>query len=167
MLTPYQFASNTPIQAIDLDGLEAFIVHGSTQKSTGLQLTKQTRNEIIRITGNTIYDDGFRWNSYLLNNESSRAVDARSLADYIVNRRIEMMRGGTVSEGEPISLVGYSHGGNVAIQAAAILKSYGIPVNLLTISTPAGEDKLGINELTGDRVFGEDPKSLSNIHTYQ
>jgi hypothetical protein len=23
-LTPYQFASNTPIQAIDLDGLEAF-----------------------------------------------------------------------------------------------------------------------------------------------
>ncbi|GGZ35264.1 hypothetical protein GCM10007049_30860 [Echinicola pacifica] len=26
MLTPYQFASNTPIQAIDLDGLEAFYV---------------------------------------------------------------------------------------------------------------------------------------------
>lgn len=26
MLTPYQFASNTPIQAIDLDGLEAFII---------------------------------------------------------------------------------------------------------------------------------------------
>jgi RHS repeat-associated protein len=27
MLTPYQFASNTPIQAIDLDGLEAWVVH--------------------------------------------------------------------------------------------------------------------------------------------
>ncbi len=26
-LTPYQFASNTPIQAIDLDGLEAIIIH--------------------------------------------------------------------------------------------------------------------------------------------
>jgi RHS repeat-associated protein len=26
-LTPYQFASNTPIQAIDIDGLEAFYIH--------------------------------------------------------------------------------------------------------------------------------------------
>ena len=29
MLTPYQFASNTPIQAIDLDGKEALVVTGS------------------------------------------------------------------------------------------------------------------------------------------
>lgn len=28
-LTPYQFASNTPLQAIDLDGLEAYFVHGT------------------------------------------------------------------------------------------------------------------------------------------
>ena len=27
MLTPYQFASNSPVAAIDLDGLEAFIIH--------------------------------------------------------------------------------------------------------------------------------------------
>ena len=32
-LTPYQFASNTPIQAIDLDGLEAFFIHGTTSSS--------------------------------------------------------------------------------------------------------------------------------------
>jgi hypothetical protein len=31
MLTPYQFASNTPIQAIDLDGLEAWIAIWATQ----------------------------------------------------------------------------------------------------------------------------------------
>ncbi|MEQ1554571.1 MAG: RHS repeat-associated core domain-containing protein [Ferruginibacter sp.] len=30
MLTPYQFASNTPIQAIDLDGLEAFLITSRT-----------------------------------------------------------------------------------------------------------------------------------------
>ena len=30
MLTPYQFASNTPIQAIDLDGLEAYAVYNKT-----------------------------------------------------------------------------------------------------------------------------------------
>jgi uncharacterized protein RhaS with RHS repeats len=33
MLTPYQFASNTPIQAIDLDGLEAYAVYN---KALGL-----------------------------------------------------------------------------------------------------------------------------------
>ncbi len=32
-LTPYQFASNTPIQAVDLDGQEAFFVHGTTIRS--------------------------------------------------------------------------------------------------------------------------------------
>ena len=34
MLTPYQFASNTPIQAIDLDGLEAIQVTGWMDKGT-------------------------------------------------------------------------------------------------------------------------------------
>jgi RHS repeat-associated protein len=39
MLTPYQFASNTPIQAIDLDGLEAWVVVKTTIKDkTYLQL---------------------------------------------------------------------------------------------------------------------------------
>lgn len=34
MLTPYQFASNTPIQAIDLDGLEAIQVTGWMENNT-------------------------------------------------------------------------------------------------------------------------------------
>jgi len=35
-LTPYQFASNTPIQAIDLDGLESkIIVHQVGKNSKG------------------------------------------------------------------------------------------------------------------------------------
>ncbi len=33
MLTPYQFASNTPIWAIDLDGLEAFVVTAGTGRN--------------------------------------------------------------------------------------------------------------------------------------
>ncbi|MCP4121759.1 MAG: hypothetical protein GY751_08390 [Bacteroidetes bacterium] len=35
MLTPYQFASNTPIQAIDLDGLEATYYYYTYDKQTG------------------------------------------------------------------------------------------------------------------------------------
>jgi len=34
-LTPYQFASNTPIQAIDLDGLEGFIATGMPMGNSG------------------------------------------------------------------------------------------------------------------------------------
>ena len=33
-LTPYQFASNTPIQAVDLDGAEALFVHGTWSDKT-------------------------------------------------------------------------------------------------------------------------------------
>ena len=35
-LTPYQFASNTPIMAIDLDGLEAYAVFNKATNSLGL-----------------------------------------------------------------------------------------------------------------------------------
>ncbi|MGI8600078.1 MAG: hypothetical protein ACR2KB_12570 [Chitinophagaceae bacterium] len=40
MLTPYQFASNTPIQAIDLDGLEAVVTtfYYATQKDTKVKI---------------------------------------------------------------------------------------------------------------------------------
>lgn len=41
MLTPFQFASNTPIQAIDLDGLEAFFV----------QLEARVSSPIIGLVG--------------------------------------------------------------------------------------------------------------------
>ena len=36
MLTPYQFASNTPIQAIDLDGLEAYAVYNKATSQLAL-----------------------------------------------------------------------------------------------------------------------------------
>ena len=42
-LTPYQFASNTPIQAIDLDGLEAFYFHVRSFISS-----KTTRDPLFR-----------------------------------------------------------------------------------------------------------------------
>ena len=53
MLTPYQFASNTPIQAIDLDGLEARIVvheigsNSITNHTVDLNDPKINRNNIL------------------------------------------------------------------------------------------------------------------------
>jgi hypothetical protein len=47
MLTPYQFASNTPIQAIDLDGLEAYFPNQNTGNT---EVQKQNQSDIKKTT---------------------------------------------------------------------------------------------------------------------
>jgi hypothetical protein len=43
-----------------------------------------------------------------------------------------------ISEDEPITIVGYSHGDNIALQSARILgEEYWTQVNVITIATPA------------------------------
>jgi len=46
--TPYQFAGNTPIAAIDLDGLEEHIIINEAGKQTGTQIVKQTSVEVSK-----------------------------------------------------------------------------------------------------------------------
>lgn len=96
MLTPYQFASNTPIQAIDLDGLEAFYVHGTwSNPNTFSKLTVSTVNEITRnTTGET-----FKWSGY--NTNKARRKAAIQLADHIMKYR---------DPNQPVTIVGHSHG---------------------------------------------------------
>jgi hypothetical protein len=55
MLTPYQFASNTPIQAIDLDGLEAY-KKTTTDPNTGKTLIEITIDVKVKRTSNNIND---------------------------------------------------------------------------------------------------------------
>jgi RHS repeat-associated protein len=45
-LTPYQFASNTPIQAIDLDGLEKYIIHFRRVNGNDIILSFETDNSL-------------------------------------------------------------------------------------------------------------------------
>ncbi len=131
MLTPYQFASNTPIQAIDLDGLEAFYVHGTwSNPNTFSKLTVSTVNEI---TGNTTGAE-FKWSGY--NTNKARRKAAIQLADHIMKNRDPY-------QSQPITLVGHSHGGNVSVMAANILKKRGVQVNyVITINTPVREYQL-------------------------
>ena len=130
MLTPYQFASNTPIQAIDLDGLEAFYVHGTwSNPQTFPQVTKTTANSIFQNTeGKT-----FAWSGN--NSDAARQGAARNLAEHVIRYR---------DSNQSLTLIGHSHGGNVAIVAANILKEeHEIDVdNVLTINTPVREYQL-------------------------
>lgn len=133
-LTPYQFASNTPIQAIDLDGKEAFFVHGT---ATGPQSwsTKLTNFVVKNLTNNIHSDATFSWESRngYLNNETSRKNAAFDLVTHIIDYRQK-----NNITNEEITLIGHSHGGNVAIQAAHYLNDiYGITVNIVNFNTPA------------------------------
>jgi RHS repeat-associated protein len=129
MLTPYQFASNTPIQAIDLDGLEAFYVHGTwSDPSTFSRLSISTVNQIM---GNTTGKE-FKWSGN--NTDRARRKAARDLANHIMKNR---------DPNQPLTIVGHSHGGNVSIMAANILKKKGIQIdNIVTINTPVREYQL-------------------------
>jgi RHS repeat-associated protein len=130
-LTPYQFASNTPIQAMDLDGLEAFFVHG-TESSPHRWLECISSIKVLAgLTNNTTINMSFSWKklSSIVNDKINRAYAANDLVNHILKNR---------KEGEEITLIGHSHGGNVAIQAAKLLNEVtGEKVNIITISTPA------------------------------
>jgi len=75
---------------------------------------------------------------------------------HIIEVRDQMIEKGEISKDEPISIIGYSHGGNVAIQAAEIINEYfGVNVNVITVSTPVyqspgdienPEGNMGINQ---------------------
>jgi RHS repeat-associated protein len=166
-LSTYQFASNTPIQAIDQDGLEAFIVHGTTQTQTGVNFTSEAVTQFKRIGGNTVSDDKFRWNAPINNDYNIRKVAAQQLVKHIIETRAKMMANGEITENESITLVGYSHGGNVSIQAAQMLNDkFGIKVNLITVGTPAKNSAFGTD--ADNPVFGnpEDPQGNTGINSH-
>ena len=60
--TPYQFAGNTPIWAVDLDGLEEKIVTQSVGRTTTAILTKQTEgkvvDQVIKKSTSIVFDAG-------------------------------------------------------------------------------------------------------------
>jgi RHS repeat-associated protein len=133
-LTPYQFASNTPIWAIDIDGLEAFFIHGMNGSPDQWRTKEfqEVAKTVIQLTNNTEQNANFNfdWSAKRngpLQRKIHRTRAAKQLADYVIENR---------AGGEEITLVGVSHGGNVSIQAAKIIeKRTGEKVNLITINT--------------------------------
>lgn len=78
----------------------------------------------------------FRWNSPLSNDRGMRSDAARLLVTHVLSTREKMIKDGTITEKEPVTLIGYSHG-NVSIQSIdRISKQLGIKINLVTVSTP-------------------------------
>lgn len=166
-LTPYQFASNTPIVAVDLDGLEAFFIHGTNNDPNDWATDNPSlMQNLLKLTNNKAVDDQFDWSvqgahgrplNWLGNNTSDRQIAAGMLVNYIIDYRTK----NDITD-EEITLIGFSHGGNVALQAAKMLnKEYGIEVNIVNVNTPAFEEGKGDVE---DPQFNEGIND--HIHFY-
>lgn len=160
-LTPYQFASNTPIQAIDLDGKEAFFIHG-TASSPEAWSPKLTNLITKTLTRNVHSDATFSWRqqskSYL-NDENDRRIAALFLVQHVMDYR----KANKIAD-EEITLIGHSHGGNVAIQAAQMLHDkYGIQVNVINFNTPAYNDPLS----SENPAYNSGINSLRHFYTKQ
>ena len=161
--SPYAFSENKVTSHREMEGLEAFFIHGTISGNS--MWSKDFADFIMGelqpyFSPNQTADLGFRWDDYMggpvnvvvtpvldwflgvdgeasrrnwvNNSERDRAVAARMLVGYILKNR---------KEGQGITLVGHSHGGNVAIQAARILfEKHHITVNIVNFNTPAFND---------------------------
>lgn len=168
-LTPYQFAENTPLWAIDIDGLEAFFIHGmkSSKDDWRTKGFKEVRKSALKLTNNKEFNDEFDWSGYgngVFQRQKHRTRAAKKLVKYIKENRVE---------GEEVTLIGVSHGGNVAVQAAKMLGEEGYKVNIITINrsshnkegdieNPEGNE--GINDMIDIRTKNDPilPKDPSN-----
>jgi len=134
MLTSYQFASNTPIQAIDLDGLEAFFV-GGTWDGYASTWEKEGMVELTALFGNSSY---YRKSWSGNNNSTARKIDANTIAKEMYNTWQE--GGGS----ENITVFGHSHGGNVSVEIVNVLVNvYKVDpsiITLVTVNTPVIDD---------------------------
>lgn len=142
--SPYAFSENRVIDGVELEGLEVVLIHGTRQTNSDI-FDNNTINQIKNIFGNTYVDKTFSWgeNSWLGNSRNAeRYFSAIKLMTHVVVLRQKLIKEGAISKNEPITLVGYSHGGNVALQAIDnISKIFNLKINLLTIATPAYNDK--------------------------
>jgi hypothetical protein len=129
-----------------------FGVHGTANGPDNVTNVTQTiANAVVNNpnSGRVSYDSRFSWEQHsgYVNQEEGRMLASWDLKKHVLNSVDAGLRDGSISKNTPLvlNLVGFSHGGNVAIQAvddiAEGLKKRGLAANtaihLTTLSTPA------------------------------
>jgi RHS repeat-associated protein len=149
----YAFCENRLLDAVELEGKEAFWIHGTKAALFGLlyeksvnskQLAVDDLRSIAKVFDNKTIDNTFNWAGY--NSDESRELAATQLVDHIIAVRTKLIEKGKITESEPITLIGHSHGGNVEQQATNILiEKYGYKAeqfNLVALNTPLLENSV-------------------------
>jgi len=132
----YAYVANNPINAIDPDGRIIIPIHGTWSKISTWENPSGISLATMNLFGDGNLGDSYPWSGG--NYAPMRTLAATDLIDH-VRGQLENSK-----EGEPITLVGHSHGGNVAIEAFNMMAEMeefdGIEFNLLTINTPVRDD---------------------------
>ncbi len=134
----YAFSENRVLDAIELEGLEAYFIHGTklgeyANQTHSLTMKPKNLERIRKVFGNKTINQGFNWSGG--NSDEERHKAALGLAIHILATR---------KGDEPITLIAHSHGGNVAIEAANILiRNHQISadqINIVALNTPRQDD---------------------------
>ena len=134
---PYAFSENRVIDAIELEGLEALTVHGTA--SNPATFNKMTDRDIKQLSGNKTVNQDFSWetdkgfDNTFFNDQSDRHEAAQALSKHVISN---------MKSGEDITLIGHSHGGNVALQAVKLINAQldegdSRKIHVISIATPA------------------------------
>ena len=172
----YAFSENRIMDAVELEGKEAFFIHGTTSNNKRWRnednTLKEGTKQLFRLQNSKYINTGFEWGGFLnygnnfFNDIEDRSEAALELTNYIMAKRIK---------GEDITLIAHSHGGNVAIQAAPILKAAlyavgekDVKINIITIATPAVNNPTSLeNPEMVEKVFPMLGKIINtHIHIY-
>ncbi len=136
--TPYQYAGNTPIQAVDLDGLEIMFIHGTWSDPT--TFNAEFKRNMIQATNWT--DLGYhlevKWSGG--NSPDARLAASDKIVEYLTS--VDNIEKTWLASGEAfhVTLIAHSHGGNVAKMTKNRLEEMGWTVDLINIETPQRED---------------------------
>ena len=154
----YAFSENRVIDGIDFEGLEFFPIHGTWGNNEAwynpeIGLTDAAKilieifeSSTIAIKGDLVNEKGkpAGWSGY--NRHSAREAAARAYLDYVLENR---------KQGEPITIVGHSHGGNVSILLMNMIveddRFDDVELNLITMNTPV-RDEYQLSDKARERV---------------
>ncbi|MXP12531.1 hypothetical protein [Apibacter sp. B3239] len=143
-LNTYGYTYQSPVKWLDPNGKQVVAVHGtwsdpSTWKNQiGYSGILGSVQKVFGTKSTRVSDFDFQWSGG--NYSSLRTIAAKELVSRVLLQREK----NSMTSEEPVTIVGHSHGGNVAIEAINLMVGMDefkdVEINLLTINTPVRQD---------------------------